>query len=706
MPPDAAAQRPASQPHVLDVARAFRAAARAVGFYPPTHQNVVAAIDQLMTAARAATGSGSMCLTVLPHGLMAGGAPLDPSEKAFADFAAICHRHGIGALILDGRATADSWRALLALLARKPEDVRAAGGVQRQWKALRHLSPAILELDFGALLRGQVGGDFVELAGVISHYLETAGVGGSILDDPCGALQRAVENAPDDAQAVAAVLRELRAAAQLTWAQPEQFDDVFRRAAAIGEFLTQDVMAALLERRGKPDAMVGSLDVVQALVERMPDGIISKFLTKAMAEEGAAASRITEVFTSLVPDAQRRRLIVDEAQDVALGADAVEQWAALQQDLDAHADRRFVTDQYVEEIQSARDRADRAGVQNEDPPERLEAWAQSIGDDAIRQTDLLMLADLARIEADPTRARRILEILQSNVLDAMNDADWEGVARTAEVLRSVASGAADGANRASAGEVLDRLAESPVAESVFGMLPGADSATSGTLVRALSAIGPALVPALVTRWAAERQPAPRARLEQVVVGCGRAGREVLRRLLASNAATTEVRVAAAHLLELTPGTEHLPILEAALSDPQDEVRNVAFNALARSSLDRAQDILARGIAKAEPPAQMALLDRLSALGSDRMLPVLRRAFSLVDPGTADLGVCLAMIATLGRAGGEGVRPLLTGAAGRTTWRSPLRAWRVRSAVKSALRALGEGVAPAAVPAAAGGEHSR
>ena len=111
MATDAAATRPSSPPHVLDFARAFRAAARAVGFYPPTHQHVVTALDQLMAATRAATAEGALCLTVLPRGLLAGGSPLDESEAAFAGLAAICHRHCIGALILDRRATPDSWRA-------------------------------------------------------------------------------------------------------------------------------------------------------------------------------------------------------------------------------------------------------------------------------------------------------------------------------------------------------------------------------------------------------------------------------------------------------------------------------------------------------------------------------------------------------------------------------------------------------------------
>ena len=124
----------------------------------------------------------------------------------------------------------------------------------------------------------------------------------------------------------------------------------------------------------------------------------------------------------------------------------------------------------------------------------------------------------------------------------------------------------------------------------------------------------------------------------------------------------------------------------------------AFDALAASQSDRARDILARGLARAEPRAQAVLLERLSALGPERLSPILHRAFELVDPGIADLGVYLSMIAAIGRAGGEGAGALLAGAARRVTWRTPLRAWRVRSAVRGALRA--------SAPAAALGRRSR
>jgi hypothetical protein len=238
------------------------------------------------------------------------------------------------------------------------------------------VSPTILEIDFGALLRGQVGGDFIELAGVISHYLETAGVGGSILDDPSGALRRAIENAPDDARAVEAVLRELKVAAQITWTQPDQFDDVFRRAAAVGEYLREGVLTGLLNRRGTADAMVGRVDVVSALVERMSNSTVSTLLSRIMGEAGTASAGLADLFTRLVSDGDRRRVIVQGAHDVTLADNVVEQWAELERNLEAYSDPQFVSDEYSNELHSLQIRADRVARDAAGPPELRAAWAR------------------------------------------------------------------------------------------------------------------------------------------------------------------------------------------------------------------------------------------------------------------------------------------------------------------------------------------
>ena len=685
-----------NEARVLDFARAFRSAARTVGFYPPSHQAVVAALDHVTSAARAATSVGPVCLTILPHAFLAAGVPMDSSEPVVSDVAALCHRHGVGAVNLDGQASSEAWQDFFTLLARRPDEVRLAGGIQRQWKALRHRSPAILEIDFGALLRGKVGGDYLELAAVISHYLETAGVGGSILDDPCEALRRAIDRAPDEAQAIAAVLRELRAAAQLTWTQPEQFDDVFRRAAAIGEHVTEGLMAGLLERRGTPEATVGTLDVVRAIVERMPDTTVSKFLSKAMGEAGAASAALTEMFRALVPNAKRRRLILSEAQDISLGADVVEQWAELERNLEAHVDRRFISDQYGDELHEAQDRGADAGFASEDPPERLSAWLDSISGEAERELDLLLLEDLARVETDPVRLRKLLEILQASACEAAETDDWEAVARTLAALQSIGAESADQTRRVLAADALQKLGTSPAAELALAALPGADGAKADVLVSVLGTIGARLIPAIAARWAAERRAPHKDLLGRAVAAAGKAGRDGLRRLLTSDAEAPELRVAAIRLLELTPGTEHLPALETVLSDTHEGVRSEAFRALSSSGSDRAADILARGIARAEPAVQAALLARLQPPGAGRStLPVLRRLVPQLDPQAAPVPVCLSLLAMLEQAGGEDARELIGSVIARTHWRTPLRTWRLRTAANAALRTLRRGGEPAA-----------
>jgi hypothetical protein len=689
MSAEANATRPPNEARVLEFARAFRSAARVVSFYPPSHQTVVAALSQVQASARAATAGGPVCLTILPQAFLAGGVPLDTSETVVSDFAALCHRHGVGAVNLDGKATTEAWQDFFVLLARRPEEVRVAGGIQREWKALRHASPAILEIDFGALLRGKVGGDYLELAAVISHYLETAGVGGSILDDPCAALRRAIESAPDEAQAVAAVLRELRAAAQLTWTQPEQFDDVFRRAARIGEFLTEGLMAGLLERRGTPEATVGTLDVVRAIVERMPDATVSRFLSRAMGEARAASATLTEMFRSLVPSADRRRVIVLEAQDVSLGADVVEQWAELERNLEAHVDRRFISDQYGEELHEVQDRGAGAWMTGDDPPDRLSAWVGSIGGEAERELDLMLLEDMARVETDGTRLRKILDILQAHVREAAGAADWDGVARTLGAIQSVGAQSADPTLTVLASDTLQKLGASPAAELALSALAGDDPTNADVLVSVLTVIGAPLMPAVARRWAAERRAPLRALFERAVTAAGKPGREGLRRLLAAESEPPEVRVAAIRLLDLTPGSEHLPALEAALADANEVVRSESFRVLASSGTDRAFDILARGIVRADEAVQMTLLDWLRAQGS-RSLPVLRRLSLQVDPQTAPVSVCLSLIGMIARTGGGDAAELVGSLARRTRWRAPLRTWRIRSAARAALRTAGHG----------------
>jgi len=221
--------------------------------------------------------------------------------------------------------------------------------------------------------------------------------------------------------------------------RPQQFDEVFRRAATIGEHLSVSLMASLLDQRGTPEATLGTLDLVTALVDRMSDTTLSQFLVKALGSDGATSPRFSEVMTTLLPESGRRRRVVVAAQGVAFEAGGVlEKWDELEQNLDDYLDSRFVPEQYARELHSAKSRAAGGPLHTPDPPERVAGWLRSIDGDAVEALDVQMLLDLAIVETEPSRALAVVELLRGHVTEAAGAANWPVAARLAEAIRLVA----------------------------------------------------------------------------------------------------------------------------------------------------------------------------------------------------------------------------------------------------------------------------
>ena len=128
-----------------------------------------------------------------------------------------------------------------------------------------------------------------------------------------------------------------------------------------------------------------------------------------------------------------------------------------------------------------------------------------------------------------------------------------------------------------------------------------------------------------------------------------------------------------HLLRFVWGSDHRVLVPACV--------------LGGGAYLTACDILARGVARADTAAQAVLLAKVTGLGASRASHVLQRLLPQVDPQTAHLPALLSMIAALGRVGGADAERLLADVISRTRWRTPLRAWRVRSAAGAALRAV-------------------
>ena len=74
-------------------------------------------------------------------------------------------------------------------------------------------------------------------------------------------------------------------------------------------------MLTLLEQREKPEAMVGNIDVVGAVADRMSDASVAQFVAGVGRSRSAARrDRLAHAFQALVPEQDRQRQLLALAE--------------------------------------------------------------------------------------------------------------------------------------------------------------------------------------------------------------------------------------------------------------------------------------------------------------------------------------------------------------------------------------------------------
>src|SRR6476661_8112969 len=163
----------------VEFARACKAAARAVALYPGAHPAIGVSLSRLVQSAQRLGDNTPFTLQVRANSLLLGGAPVPRPDPAIGELAEVLYRHMIGALTVNPAADANSWRTLLLLLARTPEDVRGDGGIARLWGTAGGPSLDIIEIDYAEVLREKEGE-----AATIDQIIEAAIAGPQMqLDD-------------------------------------------------------------------------------------------------------------------------------------------------------------------------------------------------------------------------------------------------------------------------------------------------------------------------------------------------------------------------------------------------------------------------------------------------------------------------------------------------------------------------------------------
>lgn len=718
--PDASppALAPAAAARLAEFARACKAAARAVALYPGSHPAIGVSLGRLAQATAKLGESGTFRLQIRTGAILLDGAAAPKPDPAIGELADVLHRHLIGVLTVNAGADAASWHTLLLLLARTPEEVRADGGIAHLWGTAGGPSLEIVEIDYAEVLREKQG-----VAATVDQILDAALSGARLeLDDAAAAALMEILGDPARLDALmaeletkvagqgvdvktAAFLNILRGLADhLLRSGPDRLETMFRQVGHAAGRLSADGMLSLLGRRDSPEAMAGSINVVTAMAERMPDGAIAQFVAGSVVAEQGASERLAEAFQALVPERDRQRQILGLAEAEAaaseLGEDQgfPELWDRVEGMLTSYSDANFVSSDYGRELAGARSRAVSVEATSDDPPERISAWLATVGDGALRGLDHQLLADLLAIETDPLRWRDVAQTVAAHADDLVRVGYFDQAWALAEAM--IEQGAAVPERQPHAAAALERFGRGTMMRHVAAHLRGAPDEAYDRFRRICHAMGTAAIAPLAEVLSVEQDVRSRRRLRDILVAFGARGRDAVQQLM--NAPNWEVRRTAAYLLREFGGTEGLKELVPLLTDAEPLVRREAVQALALNGSDEASTILFTALTTAVGRARDVLADDLAGIRDRRAGPVfgflLRRLDPLVFPYA--YGAIVEAAGNVGPAAGPEVVDALRAGFAPGRWWAPLTTARRRAAIALALRRIGTAEALDALRAAA------
>ncbi len=710
---------------LADLARSLKAAARAVGLYPPTHPAIRAATDRLLQAARE---GGALAITVLPDTLLVDGRAVARPELAITEMAALLHEHLVGELRVDPQAAATEWQTLLQLLARSVEDIRAAGGIARALTTAGAHHLQVREIDYAEVLRERAGGGGASWAAIVDNCLD-----GAEFDLDERTLSAILEAAGDAAQfsamldelqararsagqgisaQAAALLRMLRGLATLADAEAQGGDRLLDHVADATARLSPELMLALVSQARHAGAGPAA-DVAARIVGRISDAAVARFVAQAVATEHGATERLAQAFQALVPEPPRRDAVLEAARTAVgqtpLGQDPAfdDTWAATTRTLlTTYSDARYVSDAYARELSEARTQAVDVERVSDDPPERIGAWLATIAEASVQQLDQALLLDLLRIETAPDRWRDVADIVAAHVEQLTLGGAFGRATTFVEAIAREAGPDGHDQRRGPAGALLDRLAAGPLMRHVVLYLRKAEDADVAAIAHVCHLLGTATVRPLAEALAAEEGGRSLRRLRELLIGFGASGRQAVEQLKQSP--NPAVRRTAVDLLRAFGGREALPDLAALLEDSELQVQREAIRAIIQIGTEEAFQVLERALSSRTSRSRDMILQSVGSLRDERAAALFCYVLRHTDYRGSLQPVHLAIIEALGGVSdaGRDAMDALREVLHRGQWWAPGRTATFRRAAAIALRRIGTPAAVAVLEEAAAGGSRR
>ena len=708
---------PEQASRLIEFARACKAAARAVVLYPSGHPAITATLGRIVQITSIASLNAPLRLTVLPESLLLDERALARPESAVGELATLLHSHLIGQLTVNPGGDAEAWRSFLLLLARTPESIRTDGGISRVWATMAGRHVELREIDYSEVLRERTGGESAVWDKVLANCLqgmafdldeaavkELLGIAGDA--DRLADLMAAVEEGASDSGGVGAkttaLMRMLRGIIDaVSKADPDRLEPVLgNMASAVGR-LSAEMLMGLLEQREVDEGP----QLMNAVVSRMTDGAIARFVARNVIEESTATDRLAVAFQSLVQDAEQRpRLLTLAHEDVKAsplgsteGFESVWNHVAGKL-LTSYSDKPFVGNEYARELSGARTQAIEVEQVNDDPPERISAWLSTVATTQLRALDLTLLLDLLRIEPDDAKWGEMMTPVVRLLEDLLLVGDFDAAVQLIEVLVGEGRTGATTGRRQHAITAIDMLIAGTMMRHITTHLATIDAAQFERVKAMCVSLGEVLVRPLAETLSVEERPRTRERLASILLAFGPAGRRTVERLKSSpNAA---VRRTAILLMRQFGGSEALPDLTELLDDNEPQVQREAVRAILNVGTDAAYQILQQALASGTERSREAIMQSISLVRDERATPLFGYIVRNIDHRGPLAPVYLRAIESLGALKDpEGVVPLKE-ALYKGEWWAPRRSAVLRRAAAAALARIGTSEAIAVLQEAA------
>ena len=707
MPVDAPTPlEPAETARLIEFARAFKAAARAVLLYPGGHPAIAATLGRIATITSSAALTVPLRITVMPDALLLDERPPAKSDAALSELATLLHSHLIGLLIVMPGGDVEAWRSFLLLLGRSPESIRAEGGIARVWTTMagRHLE--LREIDYTEVLKERKGGQSAAWDKVIHNCLQATSFNLDeesiaellgVASDPekLAELLTAVEGAVADSAGVtaktAALMRMLRGIVEAVSSRdPERMEPALRNMASAVGGLSPEMMLGMFSQRGDRD---DGPRLMNAVVNRMSDGTIAKFVARNVVAEGTATDRLAEAFQSLVQDEEQRpRLLALAKEDVdasplgnTAGFEAV--WGMVAQKLlTSYSDEPYVSKEYGRELWLARTKAVEIEQINDDPPERISAWLSTVATTSLRSLDLAVLLDLLRIEQDVDKWGELMTPVIKLLEDQLLVGDFDAAIQLLNVLVTEAGGSGPTARRQHAITAIDTLIAGSMMRHITTHLATIDEATFGRVQAMCVSLGEVLVRPLAEALSIEERPRPRERLTAILIAFGAVGKRTVERLKESK--NPAVRRTAILLMRQYGGTEALPDLTQLLDDNEPQVQREAVRAILQIGTDAAFQILQTALSSGTDQSREAIMQSISSVRDERAAPLFVYILRNVDHRGRLMSVYVRAIESLGALKDPGGIEPLKESLYKGEWWAPRRTATLRTAAATALARIG------------------